>query len=302
MFNLDPTISLENCSIDLHSSLDQIANDRKILIRTPRISAFPTPRLNAVEPTSEINTLSAHLGMYAVLQASLLITEQATERCVVLELLRLIFKTAGADYILLVLPYKSSFCASVCVQADGTVCEIEETDINDEPMKWPTKIINYVGRSHQVANDVSEVSHCLYQQVQQPRSVLAFPLIDHCNLLGIIYLENRKMTGAFPKDDITILTSIVASQAASALSKARLMDDLKQSQEAILQQNKSLEARVRERTQELVQKNKDLEIASTALEIAAHEAHKTLEAKSMFLATMSHEIRTVLLRHGNTLG
>ncbi len=65
----------------------------------------------------------------------------------------------------------------------------------------------------------------------------------------------------------------------------RVADELKQANEAVLQERSNLARRVEERTSDLREAN--LELAR-----AKEEAESASRAKSMFLATMSHEIRT----------
>jgi PAS domain S-box-containing protein len=58
-------------------------------------------------------------------------------------------------------------------------------------------------------------------QQHQPKSILCFPLIDRGKLIGILYLENNLITGAFTPDRLEVL-KILSTQAAISIENARL--------------------------------------------------------------------------------
>ncbi len=75
------------------------------------------------------------------------------------------------------------------------------------------------------------------------RSAICVPLAAQAELLGVLYIENRKVVDAFDDSDIPPLM-IFASQAATAIKNAQLNER----QNELMAQ---LEAKVRERTAEL---------------------------------------------------
>lgn len=92
------------------------------------------------------------------------------------------------------------------------------------------------------ANDVPEL---------HLRSILGIPLVSLSNLIGMIYADMRLINGRFTQADLDLLT-VLANQAATAIENARLYEE-------ILQANRQLEQRVRERTAELQTANISLE-------------------------------------------
>lgn len=104
-------------------------------------------------------------------------------------------------------------------------------------------------------------------------------------------MENSQATNAFTPDRLEIITLIV-SQAASVIEKARLMQDLKSANAALENYNRNLESTVAERTIELRDKNAALESEIREKERLRAIAESATAMKSEFLANMSHEIRT----------
>ena len=58
-----------------------------------------------------------------------------------------------------------------------------------------------------------------------PRSVLCLPILRHSELIGLLYLENNVLPGAFTAKRLAVL-EIIASQAAIALENAGLFAEL----------------------------------------------------------------------------
>lgn len=65
-------------------------------------------------------------------------------------------------------------------------------------------------------------------------SVMCSPLIVEDELLGVVYLDNRVLPGAFDQKDLDLL-SLFAGHAAIAIRNAQLFEDLRQTRDALLQ-------------------------------------------------------------------
>jgi len=90
------------------------------------------------------------------------------------------------------------------------------------------------------------------------RSVLCLPIINQSKLIGVLYLENRLTNAVFTPEKVQI-TELLTSQAAISLENSRLIEEMKQVQEALQKSKEELESRVRERTSELARVNELLE-------------------------------------------
>ena len=102
------------------------------------------------------------------------------------------------------------------------------------------------------------------------RSVLVHPLIHRGESVGVLYLENRLVAGAFDADRVSVLETL-AGQIATSLENARLYSNL--------------ERLVEERTHELARTNERLTRTLRDLEQAD-------QRRQDFVATISHELRT----------
>ncbi len=93
---------------------------------------------------------------------------------------------------------------------------------------------------------------------QEIRSVICTPIINKEELLGIIYLDNKLVSGLFDEEDKKTL-ELICSQAGISIENARLYKRLKEYSEEIEKWSHNLEQKVYERTEELNKKNIELE-------------------------------------------
>jgi len=82
------------------------------------------------------------------------------------------------------------------------------------------------------------------------KSIMCVPLISRGKVIGLVYVENRSISGQFTQDDLGFLC-LFANQAAIAIENAGLHEDLRSSRERIKEWNRKLDQKVRERTEEL---------------------------------------------------
>ncbi|GAA5824688.1 hypothetical protein JCM3770_000086, partial [Rhodotorula araucariae] len=255
--------------------------------------------------------LATELDLRTVVTASSVISGELSVDGVVSKLLNLCLRTAGAELCLLVRDKSGTLCAEAVARSDSSeVQHLRRTDAIDvQPERYPCSVINYVARSKEmVVNVLDTLGESMpdpYLQQRKPKSILCLALASQQRVIGVLYMESGQMENAFTPDRLEIL-SLISGQAASTIDKARLVQDLKKtnqdlkhSQSALEASNRNLESRIAERTIELRQKAQLLQAEVAEKERAQAEMRQAKEIaesatamKSQFLANMSHEIRT----------
>ena len=194
---------------------------------TPTIS--PGGYLSGVQPAETFDLLS----MVKSLQA--LSTELDLNRLLG-KMMDILIENAGAERGLLIL------------QKNDEWDIIAERDINSEQVKMlegqrlegpgegqeqsliPSGIVHYVIRTKRttVINDVQrdiQFRDIPYLKMRKPKSLLCMPLLNHNNLIGVVYLENTLTTGAFTQR-IREGLSLLSQQLAISLENSILYEDL----------------------------------------------------------------------------
>jgi len=180
------------------------------------------------------------------------------------KLIKVVLENANAQKAALILENAGQFRLESVGVVNLTTLEVSQTSevLEISEILLPLAVVQYVINNQKslVLADASQDGSFKfdpYIQRQQPKSILAVPLLYLGRLLGVLYLENNLKPDAFSLERLQIL-EILSAQIAISVVHAQLYEniesaneDLKQTTAKLEDYNRMLEVRVIERTQRL---------------------------------------------------
>ena len=238
-----------------------------------RIDVDRTEQSSSQTSTASLDEVGRRLDVATVWNVVRELSDDLRIESVARVVLDAALNNAGATYGLLSLTEEDGSLRAIGERShDGEHRPLDEPLISTEGA--PHRLMHFVARTHEAviiarARDAERFDDRRLAETPD-LSVLCVPLQTRDGLVGVLYLENHLVAGAFNRERVQVM-QLLGLQAAISLTNARL-------HESAERLNQTLEARVRRRTAEL--------------KAARDEALEATKAKSAFLATMSHEIRT----------
>lgn len=207
-----------------------------------RYPQFLIPILQREKPSrGKINTLShlttetlsnsttdtsQALDLSSVLKASQAISGEILLDKLLATLMQVVIENAGAQKGVLILQKEGRLVIEVIALSSPAEVRVLPSIPVESSQDLPISVINYVQHVEETLVLDDATSHATlaaesYIIQHQPKSLLCTPIIHQSKLMGILYLENNVMTGAFTSNRIEILR-LLCSQAAISLENARL--------------------------------------------------------------------------------
>ncbi|CBN56517.1 MULTISPECIES: trifunctional serine/threonine-protein kinase/ATP-binding protein/sensor histidine kinase [Kamptonema] len=210
---------------------------------------FPLETVTSTSSTTSSSTsVSDTLDLTAILKASQTISSAIELEKLLSSLLRIVIENAGAHKCVLMLLQDHHLLIQGAI-TQGTQAIVLQSLPLEDSQDIPHKLIYKVKHSQQTvvlldATADITLANDPYIIRQQPKSILCNPILHQGKLIGILYLENSLITGAFTSDRVELL-NLICAQAAISLENARLyqaaqqaLNDLKQAQITIIQSEK----------------------------------------------------------------
>lgn len=178
---------------------------------------------------------SVQLDLLTVVKAAQSISSEVTTGRLHETLLRTLLEHVGAQ------------CAHLLVRQHGELLLMESARYEDNNFHLehieapaatfdfvPEMVVNYVARARVplVLEDACREGvfvHDAYFRRQQHCAVLCMPLLRRNDLIGVLYLENRQLAGAFSRVNLEVLEWLLA-QVAISMENAGLYEDLQESE------------------------------------------------------------------------
>ncbi|MBD2207223.1 AAA family ATPase [Calothrix sp. FACHB-1219] len=182
--------------------------------------------LGSVTSSSSSSSVSDTLDLKAILKAFQTISGEIELDKLLSSLLRILIENAGADKCVLMLLQDNHLLIQGAITQGTQPIVLQSLPIADSQDIIPQKLIYKVKHSQQTvvlldATADTTLANDPYMLHQQPKSILCSPILHQGKLLGILYLENNLVTGAFTSDRVELF-NLLCAQAAISLENARL--------------------------------------------------------------------------------
>jgi PAS domain S-box-containing protein len=185
-----------------------------------------------VAPMSKRSSASAEqLDTMTAVKASQALSSELSPDRLMTTLMRIVIEHAGAQRCCLLLPMGDAMVIAAEGTADHQGINVRIPEVGEPPLQSPLpgSIINYVKRTREkiILNDAATNPMFAmddYVAAERPKSLLCLPIVRNTAVVGVLYLENKLVRGAF----IPRRLPLVEFLAAISLQNATLYDELAQ--------------------------------------------------------------------------
>jgi PAS domain S-box-containing protein len=196
------------------------------------------PSLDAAGP-ARLSSALERLDVASVLSASQSLSEEILPARLAQKLMRLVVETSGAEtgYLVLVRDEQLVVEAEVVTGVNGIAVHLLPSIPVERVPRLPTAVVNYTHRTAERvlipnAREPNAFISPSDKPGPAPRSILCLPVLRRKGIVGMLYLENNLISGAFPPERLAAL-EILASQAAISLENAALYGELQAEEEKL---------------------------------------------------------------------
>ncbi|GAG12978.1 unnamed protein product, partial [marine sediment metagenome] len=166
------------------------------------------------------------------MKASSAISEEIVLPSLLKRMMQIMLENAGAEKAVYLIKRQDQWLpAAICETRHKENILIADMNELKDYSAYPANIINYVRHTLEPlvlenAADTDEFSKNEYIKNETPKSVLCMPIIYHDTPQGLLYLENKNISGVFNKNRLSVL-KMLAAQAGISLENARHFEEMK---------------------------------------------------------------------------
>ncbi|WP_437917136.1 AAA family ATPase [Sorangium sp. So ce302] len=191
------------------------------------------PHLWDARPLAQATIFAARseqLDLLSVTKASQTVSSEIVLDKLLRTLLTVVLEQGGAQRacILLYQDERFSIEAEATLEEKAAATTILPPKAEELSRRVPMSLVRYVQRTKErvilsdAAADAGKFSGDEYFTQVRPKSLLCVPILRQAEMVGLLYLENNLLAGAFTPERLTAL-SLLATQAAISLENARLL-------------------------------------------------------------------------------
>ncbi|TKD03545.1 AAA family ATPase [Polyangium fumosum] len=185
-------------------------------------------------PLAAIMARSEDLDLLAVLRTSQAISTEIDLARLLETLMRALVQRAGAQRGLLLLVRDDELRIEAEASSGPAGVHVNVAARSPTASAVPASIVTYVRRSREtvILDDAAQpslFSRDPYLASHGPRALLCLPIVQQAHVIGVLYLENDLVPGAFTRQRLMVV-ELLASQAAISLQNAILYDALHRSE------------------------------------------------------------------------
>ena len=166
------------------------------------------------------------LDLGTVMKASQTIYSEIVLEKLLKKLLNIILENAGAQKGSILLDQEGQLFIEVLDDHKHNSSILQQSTLLTNSSDLPISVIQYVAVTQKPLILTDAAKETIYQsdlyiQNTQPKSILCAPILYQGKSIGVVYLENNRVAGAFTRERLKLL-QILTAQAAIAIENARL--------------------------------------------------------------------------------
>ncbi len=172
------------------------------------------------------NSQASLLDLSTVMKAAQAISGEINLDRLLVKLMEIVIENAGAEKGYLLLETNGRLAIKVRGTVEGAEVMDANASLEEKNGQLPEAIIRYANRTKETlvlhdATHEGRFTKDFYVQKWQPKSILCMPFYQQGKVVGVLYLENNLIVGAFTAERLEVL-KLLTAQATISLENAQL--------------------------------------------------------------------------------